>query len=57
MNHFEGPLIPIFWTSGDISFGVQSQGEQPYFHLAVAYVLHVVAVAIMVAEPISFTYL
>ena len=29
-----GPLIPLFWTSGDISSGFQSQSGQPYLHLA-----------------------
>ena len=27
---FVGPLIPLFWTSGDVSSGFQSQGGQPY---------------------------
>ena len=36
-----GPLIPLFWTSGDVSSGFQSQGGQPYSHLAVAYVIDV----------------
>ena len=60
---FVGPLIPLFWTSGDISSGFQSQGGQPYLHLAKAYVLHVpwdsplvwhlldLLVTSMVAEP------
>ena len=25
-----GPLIPLFWTSGDVSSGFQSQSGQPY---------------------------
>ena len=33
-----GPLIPLFWTSGDVSSGFQSQSGQPYSHLAEAYV-------------------
>ena len=36
-----GPLIPLFWISGDVSSGFQSQTGQPYSHLAEAYVLHV----------------
>ena len=24
-----GPLIPLFWTSGDVILGFQSQGEFP----------------------------
>ena len=35
-----GPLIPLFWTSGDVS-GFQSQSGQPYSHLEEAYVLNV----------------
>ena len=27
-----GPLIPLFWTSGDVSSGFQSQSGQPYSH-------------------------
>ena len=38
---FLGPLIPLFWTSGDISSGFKSQSGQPYLHLAEAYMLHV----------------
>ena len=29
---FVGPLIPLFWTSGDVSSGFQSQSGQPYSH-------------------------
>ena len=29
-----GSLIPMFWTSGDISSGFQSHNGQPYSHLA-----------------------
>ena len=36
-----GPLIPLFWTSGDVSSGFQSQSKQHYSHLVEAYVLHV----------------
>ena len=36
-----GPLIRLFWTSGDVSSGFQSQSGQPYSCLAEAYVLHV----------------
>ena len=38
---FVWPLIPLFWTTGDISSGFQSQSGQPYWHLAEAYVLHI----------------
>ena len=34
-----GALIPLFWASGDVSSGFQSQSGQPYSHLAEAYVL------------------
>ena len=37
---FLGPLIPLFWTSGDVSSGFQSQSGQPYSCLAEAYMLH-----------------
>ena len=33
-----GPLIPLFWTSGDICLGFQSQNGQPYSYLAEAYI-------------------
>ena len=29
---FVGPLIPLFWTSGDVSSGFQSQSGQPFSH-------------------------
>ena len=32
-----GALIPLFWTSGEVSSGFQSQNGQPYSHLAEAY--------------------
>ena len=42
LGPFVGPLIPLFWTSGDISsFGFQSQSGQPYSHLVEACMLHV----------------
>ena len=31
---FVGPLIPLFQTSGDISFGLRSQSGQPYSHFS-----------------------
>ena len=34
-----GPLIPMFWTSGDVSSGFQSQSGQPFLHLAEVYML------------------
>ena len=37
---FVGPIIPLFWTSGDVSSGFQSQSWQPYLSLVEAYVLH-----------------
>ena len=36
-----GPLIPLFWTSGDVSSEFQSQSQQPYSSLVEAYVIHV----------------
>ena len=38
---FVGPLIPVFWTSGDVSSRFQSQSGQPYSHLVEVYVLYV----------------
>ena len=29
---FLGPLVPLFWISGDISSGFQSQSGLPYSH-------------------------
>ena len=31
-----GPLIALFWTSGDISSGFQIQSGQPYLYLVEA---------------------
>ena len=36
-----GLLIPLFWTSGDVSSGFYSQSGQSYLHLAEAHVIHV----------------
>ena len=36
-----GPLISLFWTSGDVSYEFKSQNGQPYSHLAEAYMFHV----------------
>ena len=62
-----GPLIPLFWTSGDISSGFQRQIGQPYSHLteAFTYCLRFTSDATpadlleasMAAESISSTYL
>ena len=49
-----GPLILLFWTSGDVSSGFQSQSGQPYLRLAEAYVLYVPEVIfkqILYGEP------
>ena len=59
-----GPLIPLFWISGDVSSRVQSHSWQPYSHLAEVYLrftsgatpADLLAVS-MAAEPISYTYL
>ena len=61
---FVGPLIPLFWTFGDVSSGFQSQSEQTYF----MHILHVlrftsgatpadVLATTMAAEPFSSTVL
>ena len=34
---FLGPLISLFWTSGGVSTGFQSQIGQPYWHLGEPY--------------------
>ena len=66
-----GPLIPLFWTSGDVSYGFQSQNG---FCLICTWQRHMsnitcslrltsgatpadLLVASMAAEPISSTYL
>ena len=36
-----GSLIPLFWTSGEISFEFQSQSGQRYLHLAQVYTIHI----------------
>ena len=38
---FMGPLIPLFWTSGDVSSGFQYQSGQSYSHLVQAYVMYI----------------
>ena len=44
------PLIPLFWTSGDISSGFQNQSGQPYLHLAVVYMLHIAQDSLLVGS-------
>ena len=41
MEDFCGALIPLFWTTGDISCWFQSQNGQHYLHLMEAYMLHI----------------
>ena len=41
ISPFVGPLIPMFWTSGDVSTGFQSQSRQPYLHLVKAYMCYI----------------
>ena len=41
ISFFVEPLIPLFWTYGDVFSGFQSQSGQPYLHLVEVYVLHV----------------
>ena len=36
-----GHWYPLFWTSGDISSGLQSQSGQPYLSLVEVYMLHI----------------
>ena len=35
---FMGLLIPLFWISGDVSYGFQNQSGQPYSHLSETYI-------------------
>ena len=41
ISPFVGPLIPLFWTSGYVSLGFQSQSSLHYLHLAEAYMLNI----------------
>ena len=36
-----GSLIPLFWTSGDVSSGFQGQSRQPYLHKVEAYMMYI----------------
>ena len=36
ISPFVGSLIALFWTSVDVSSGLQSQSGQPYWYLAEA---------------------
>ena len=38
---FMGPLLPLFWISGDVSSGLQSQSGWPYLYLAKAYTMYI----------------
>ena len=38
---FMGPLIPLFWTFGDISSGCQSQSGWPSLYLSEAYIMNI----------------
>ena len=39
---FNGPQISLFWSSGNVSSGFQSQCGQPYWYLAGAYVIYII---------------
>ena len=41
ISPFVGPLILLFWTSGDISSGFQSQNGQSYLHLVEVHMIYV----------------
>ena len=41
MSFYGAPIIPLFWTSGDVTSGFQSQSGQPCSQLAEAYVIYV----------------
>ena len=51
---FVGPLIPLLWTSGDVSSGFQSQGGQPYLCFVEAYMLYVPWSSPLVQYPTSW---
>ena len=53
---FVGPLIPLFWTSDDVSSGFQSQRRQPYSHLVEAYVLPIHIYFISLTEITYFIF-
>ena len=44
-------LTPLFWTSGDVSSGFQSQSGQPYSFLMQAYVLCVPRDSSVITTP------
>ena len=46
MSPFCGATDTLFWTSGDVSSGFQSQSGQPYSSLAEAYVLRYTSICI-----------
>ena len=65
---FVGPLIPLFWTSGDICHGFQSQDRSPCLHASslactgiIRFTSSVTSVDLlatsMVAEPFQSTYM
>ena len=41
MTPFFGTLVPLFWTSGDVSSGFRSQSGQPYSHFTEAYMCNI----------------
>ena len=41
VSPFCGATDTLFWTSGDVSSGFQSQSGQPYSHLIEAYVIYI----------------
>ena len=46
-----GSLIPLFWTSGDVSSGFQSRSGQPYLHSVETYMLHVSILVQIIIVP------
>ena len=50
---FMGHLIPLFWNSGDVSSGFQSQSGQPYWHLAEACMYDVRALRHNTCQPLD----
>ena len=43
-----GPLILLFWTSGNIASGFQNQSEQTYSHVVAEYVMYIASVSPLV---------
>ena len=52
---FMAPVTPLFWTSGYVSSGFQSQSAQPYSHLAEADVMILVERNLLIVTELVTT--